>query len=616
MAEEAEEAGPARGSRGPVLAVVASAAGAFAAYSALALLVDAPRVFTDELLYFDTAASIVDGDGLTIRGEAYRYAPLYPALLATVHWIAADREAAYELAKTLNALLIALTAIPVFLVSRRVLSPWPSVATAVFSVAIPSAMYVSVVMTESLAYLVCWWALYAIVLALERPSALRQVAAMGGILLATGVRTQFLALFGIYLLGLVFVPALVEGRRPRTRSAILSFWPTALAIAAAVVALVSSWILGSSDRTLGEYAVLVRTYDVLEVAGWSLYQVANIEMYVAVIPFAVAPIVIWAFVGRTRQGSERHAAFLAVFVSVNVVFLLLTAAFNSTVYADDALHDRPVFYVVPLWLIVLFAWTAEGAPRPWVVAGVGAAVALTLPLAIPFSDYARDDARQQFNAVTTTLWASIDRASDGSGRPVLLVFVLLLVLGAVLLPARYARLLPVVVLAVFALTSRLSWDLAVRVAAPSTAALRSDERSWIDENVPRGRTVTVLGGVESCPRLPERDRLYGREFLSAYLTEFFNSSVRRGAYVGLRRDSLPAERVRVEEGGRLLLGSGAPLVADYLLAQPAVRFEGRKVVTGTAAGLNLWEIGGAVRALGIHSTAEYKRAACIRLRPA
>jgi len=594
--------------------VAAIVVAAFATYAALGLVIHSPRVFTDELLYFDTAASIADGEGLTVRGETYSYAPLYPALLAPVLWIASDREASYELAKSLNALLLALTAIPVFLVARRVLSPLPSAAAAAFSVAIPSAMYVSVVMTECLAYLVCWWALYAIVLAFERPSVLRQFAAMVETLIATGVRTQFLVLFVVYVLGLVLIPFLAKGRQASTRSTVASLWPTALAIATALVALASSWIIGGSERPLGEYEVLVRTYDVFEVAHWSLYQLANMEMYVAVIPFAVAPIVIWAFVARARHGSERHAAFLALFVGVNAAFLLLTAAFNSTVYADEALHDRPVYYVVPLWLIVLFAWTAEGTPRPWGVAGVGAALALTLPLAIPFSEYARDDARQQFNAVTTTLWASLDQAFNGSGRAVLLVFVLLLVLATVLLPVRYARLLPVVVVAVFILTSQLSWDLAVRVAAPSTAALPADQRSWVDESVPRGRTVTVLGGVESCPGFPERDHLYGRELLSAYLAEFFNSSVRRGAYVGLRRDSLPAVRVNVDESGRLLLASGAPLLADYLLAQPAVRFEGRNVATGTAAGLRLWEIGGAVRALGVDSIAEYKRAACIRRR--
>ncbi len=46
--------------------------------------------FADELLYFDVAGSIAEGDGLRFRGEPYRYAPLYPAVLAAIQWIAAD----------------------------------------------------------------------------------------------------------------------------------------------------------------------------------------------------------------------------------------------------------------------------------------------------------------------------------------------------------------------------------------------------------------------------------------------------------------------------------------------------------------------------------------------
>ena len=111
-----------------------------------------------------------------------------------MHVVAADREVAYELAKAMNALLFALTAVPVFLLARRVLPPWPSAAAAALAVAIPSGTYVSVVMTESLAYLASAWTCYAIVLALERPSARRQLAALLAICVASGVRTQFLVL--------------------------------------------------------------------------------------------------------------------------------------------------------------------------------------------------------------------------------------------------------------------------------------------------------------------------------------------------------------------------------------------------------------------------------------
>jgi len=78
---------------------------AFVAYAALAENVTSPHVFSDELLYFDAAASVVEGGGLAVRSEPYRYSPLYPGLLAALLTVVPDRVAAYELAKALNALI-------------------------------------------------------------------------------------------------------------------------------------------------------------------------------------------------------------------------------------------------------------------------------------------------------------------------------------------------------------------------------------------------------------------------------------------------------------------------------------------------------------------------------
>ena len=90
-------------------------------------------------------------------------------------------DAAYELFKAANALFFALTAIPVYLLARRLVPPWWAVCAAGLSVAIPSSISVSTVMTESLAFLTAAWALYAIALALERPTLYRQLAVLAAI---------------------------------------------------------------------------------------------------------------------------------------------------------------------------------------------------------------------------------------------------------------------------------------------------------------------------------------------------------------------------------------------------------------------------------------------------
>ena len=587
--------------RAPWLAVVAIVAVAFVAYGLLAANVDSPRVFSDELLYFDAAAAVDDGDGLSVRGEDYTYGPLYPALLVPVHWLTADRESAYELAKWLNALLLALAAFPIFLLARRLLGAWPAVGVAALAVAIPSAAYVSVVMTESLAFLACSWAFYAVVLALERPTAVSQLAALATIAVATGVRTQFVILFAVYLLALLLVTLVVPGRRARPKAVATALWPTWVAVGLGAVLLVATLMAPAGTGPLGGYSTLRRSYEPLDVGRWLVYHLANLELYLAVVPVAVAPIVLAAMLRRGLRGEERQAAYFALFVAANTVFLLLAAAFNSTEYAVESLHDRVLFYVVPLWLVVLFAWLRDGAPKPAIAAITGAAIALVLPLLLPFSEYAKDDARQQFNGVGTTLWTTLDEATS-SGRLILVGFVVALVTATLLARAR-ARLLPMAVLAVFLLSGVLNWNLADRVATTWAAVLPAEERSWLDDRLRDDRPVTALAALEGCTFAPRN---------AFYLTEFFNSSLGRIVHVGSPPESLPAETAGVKPDGLVALSSGAPLVADYVLAQPGVEIEGRRLAEGTSAGLTLWETGGKVRVVGIGSTAELEAAACGR----
>jgi hypothetical protein len=584
----------------PFLAVAGIVVGALVAYTLLAATVDSPHHFSDELLYFDASAAIVEGSGLSVRGEDYVYGPLYPALLAPLHWLADDRGTAYELVKTLNALLLALAAVPIFLLARRLLGAWAAVAVAALAVAIPSSSYVAVVMTESLAFLACSWAFYAVLLTLERPTALRQLAALAAIALATGVRTQFALLFAVYLVALVLVTVIVPGRLTGLEALATGLWPTWAAVGLGALLVVRA-LTTTGTGPLGGYTDLQRSYDLLEVGRWFVYHLANLELYLAVVPLAVAPIVLAAMFRRGRRGEERQAAFLALFVAANTGFLLVTAAFNSTVYSVDSLHDRVLFYVVPLWLVVLFAWIADGAPKPLIAAVSGVVLALVLPLVLPFPEYAKDDARQQFNGVGTMLWATLQEATAGRGRLVLVCFAVALVAATMLARAR-ARLLPLAVLAVFLVSSLLNWSNASRVAEPWAAILPAEERSWLDANVRDGRQVTALIAVEECTDNVPRDGFY--------LTEFFNSSLARVAHSAPPEDSLPTESVGVDRDGSVTLASGEPLVSDYVLAQPGVEIEGKRVAEGTAARLTLWETAGPVRLVDAGSTAELEAAAC------
>jgi hypothetical protein len=591
--------------RGPAIALAGVVLGSFVLYTWLASLVEVPRVHPDEVRYLIAASSLVEGEGLHLRGGEYGFGPLYAFVLAAILWLSSGIDSAYDVFKAANALFFALTAVPVYLLARRLVSPWWAVCAAALSVAIPSSISVATVMTESLAYLTAAWALYATALALERPTLLRQLAVLAAVAAAFLTRAQLGALYLSWLVGLVVLWLIDPRRRPRTRQELIRYWPTAAPLVLAFAVLGGRLVSGSSpSESLGAYWELWRGYDPLEVAKWLVYHLADIEIYLAVIPVAVAPIVLWRLLGRDRAGSERAASFTALFVSANAVGLLVVAAFTSTPWGYDRLHDRYAFYLLPLWLIVFVVWLAEGLPRPLVAAATGVGLALVLPAILPFRQLANEAG---IDTVPGALWVWVEAQVAGpgplSGGRLLAAFVLALLAAALLLPRRWALALPAVLLVVFGATAILAWDRIID--APENAVFEGGmERAWIDERLGEDATVTKLYlESELCPAS-------ARTRHALFLTEFFNASVDRAAYIGDSvPDGLPIDRVEVEDGS-LVLPSGAPLIADYVVTQPGIELEGERLGTGTTAGLVLWETGGDVRVAGADTTADVRTADC------
>ncbi|HET8969242.1 MAG TPA: hypothetical protein VFN06_07430, partial [Gaiellaceae bacterium] len=395
------------------------------------------------------------------------------------------------------------------------------------------------------------------------------------------------------------------GARPRGRADWRRLWPSALPLLGAIAFGTARLASGSSPReSLGAYWELWRGYDPLEVAKWVVYHLADIEIYLAVIPLAVAPIVLVRLIQNGSAGSAVDSAYASLFLSANAVGLLVVAAFTSTPWGYDRLHDRYAFYLLPLWLIVVVVWLADGLPRPLVATAVGVGIALVLPAILPFHQLANEAG---IDTVPGAFWVWVEGQVAGpgplSGSRLLAVFVIGLLAAVVFLPRRLALLVPVAVLAVFAVTSVVAWDR--MIGAPEDAVFAGGlERAWVDELVPEDARVTKLYlESASCPAS-------GTTRHALFLTEFFNSAVDRAAYIGDSiPDGLPIERVEVEDG-RLVLPNGDPLEAEYVLTQPGIELEGRRVGTGTAAGLVLWETDGAVRTVGAPATADVRTADC------
>jgi hypothetical protein len=96
-----------------------------------------------------------------------------------------------------------------------------------------------------------------------------------------------------------------------------------------------------------------------------------------------------------------------------------------------------------------------------------------------------------------------------------------------------------------------------------------------------------------------------------FLTEFFNVSVDRVARIGdTTSDGLPQDRVDVSSRGQLLLPNGKPLLAPYVLAPSELKFEAKRIASGTGADLVLWGTHGGPVTLAPSARADLAPADC------
>ena len=248
---------------------------------------------------------------------------------------------------------------------------------AVLAVSIPSLAYTGTVMTENAFYPLFLVLSFVLVLMLERPTALRVALLVALVALAFATRVQALAIVPAVLLAPLLLAVFERtGLRPTlSRFRLLYGAFAALGVLALVVRLGAGLSL---DDLLGAYSpVSDASYDADEVLRYLFWHVAELGLYLLVIPVA-ATIVL---VGRARTLDRPLQELLSATVALTVCLVPVVAAFASVF--SDRIEERNLFYIAPLFLILLLAWLERGAPRPRVLAPVAAAVSALLVLAPP-----------------------------------------------------------------------------------------------------------------------------------------------------------------------------------------------------------------------------------------
>lgn len=594
--------GDARARRGAVR-IAAVVGAAFAVLALLGVAASTPRFFNDELFYMEAGVSLGQGDGLAFRGEEWGYGPVYPALIAFLVRLTGDQETTYDLVKVLNALCFALAAVPVFVLARRLLPRRPALVVAVAAVALPSSMYVSVSMTESVAYLLAASAVTLTALVLERPTAVRQLATLAIIAAAVATRPQLVSLAAGYAVALVAGALTVSGLRDEVRSRPRRLWPTGLAAVAGLAVFIRA-ATGEEGfaGAFGSYGALAQGYDIGGIVWWSLRHLGALVLYSGFALAAAAPAAVVLLWSRGRNGPARAVAIAAL--AQTAAALGVVGAFASTDFGQGLLFDRYLFWLLPGWIAVVLAWALGGAPRSRRTAAAGVVCAIVPVAVLPFASLAEENWFRQFQAVGTELWGKVGSAAARlPGISALGVALACAVVIAALTLAGPRR-LRIAAAGAVALTLAANLLLAWRSAFvdPDLYGLPPrGERSWVDDVLPTRARAVVLGVARPCDG--ERAGFAGIE------TEYFNRTVSDGGLLGGEAADAP-DRLRVTADGTLERRSGAPFRAVYVVAPPGVELVGAVLAQSQGAGLVLWRTDGRVRAASARNDADLLASPC------
>jgi hypothetical protein len=567
---------------------------AFVARVVLAWHVAAPWEMPDELLYAATSRSFLSSGHYLLYEHSIPLRTIYPALISPA-WLAGSTHTAYALIKVINVALMTLGAIPLYLWARRLVSPPWGVVVVVLYLAMPGFIYSAEILTESAFLPATMLALLAIALALERPTLLRQLLALGAIALVTAARLQgivFLAVLPTAIaLVLLFdaIAAAPEARWTAVLHKLRCFLPSLAVVVVAVAAYVV-YQLGrgrSLSQGLGTYVQISSAhYQIGAVLHWSAYHLGELAFSVGVVPLSALIVLFGLACRRSTAPGAPERAFLALTTAAIFWIVVETAAFASQF--SLRIEERYMFALDAPIFLALVVWLARGLPRPpWLVAGAVAAPA-AFAVALPYAHFfAGALVNDTFGLIP--LWTlSLHRDVNASDIPVLVGggVVLAWLLFAVV-PRAQARLALPVAVAAFLVWS--STNVFARVSFLANAARHAGglagDPSWIDHVVGSHARVDVIdtADIAADPHV-------------AWQAEFWNRSVRRLFGVTGQDPSIPDVAASVDRNGHIrpALAAGSPDLDPHLVvAAPEVDIAGSPIAT--AGQLVLWRIAGPMR---------------------
>jgi hypothetical protein len=536
-----------------------------------------PKVFGDEVIYTELAKNIALHGRPLLRGQLeIGYSVLYPLFLSPAYSLASDGAAAFAAAKMMNAVVMALTAIPTYALARRVLSQGWGLGVAALVVLEPWMAYASLTMTESL-FLPSFTAFaLTLVRMLERPTEGRQLLVLITLALLVGIRPQALVLTGSVVAAIALKGLLARSVRRVVREHVVVLAGLALALLVGSITLVAGVSLpAGSARPL-----LTLAYNPVGLAKWTVWNLAVYELALGVIALAAFPLALRGLLRRSSSDRDHSLGIAALTLTAGL--LLSVTALSASQFGLGILHERNLFYATPLLLVCLAHWLAHGPERPKTLAVAVALGAIALPATLP------DHVVQISNNVDspTAAWLS-ELKNQVPNVPMRGWTVGIAAVGAVAILLVRWPLVPIlaVVFSFVALSGPLDYSGALTPEQDRTLA-------WVDRALPDGATATLIHLGLSRPDQPcSRDAENAQRTLVVW-TEFFNARVDGVTHMSEPMpDNVPSPKLTVAPGG-IVHKDGRPFTPAYAVLDSRQPIVGRRLARFDLASLgSAWQGG-------------------------
>lgn len=533
-----------------------------------ALRVPSPWYVPDEQVYGLLGDSLIRHGRFEILGSTPDFFGLvYPAFVG-VPLVLAGVETGYDLLKPLQAFVMSLTAVPVYLWGRSLMPPRYALIAAALTLCVPGLAYSGFLMTEVVFYPVLTLAAWAMARALARPSRATQTLMLLAIVAAVLTRLQALALVA----ALAFAVLLQLLFTRETLRSLRAFAPTAVSLAA-LAALWTAVATLRGGHVLGAYGVTSQyRASTADSARWVLYHAADLLLLTALVPVLAFGVLLWQ-AARGREVSRDVTALLAVTASLTLISVTQVGVFAATWIGR--LAERNLLALAPLFFLAFSLWLARAAPRPrsaWVVF-----VAAFLLLGfVPWDELAADAAIPDSYS-TVPFNELVDRSPETSLALTIPIAAFTLAVAWLLVPRRFAGLLAVLVGGLLIGASVVVTRVTTYQARVFQPIMIGTDKRWIDAAAAEPVAFLYAGEQAWSGGAP------------IWLHAFWNRRLERvyALYVQRIAGPMPLTAVRVEDDGRLLHLDGRAVSARYVATSSVWTVRG-ELSSSSDAGYRLW----------------------------